>query len=88
MENKRNVVLILVDQLRPDFIGPYGSDLSKHPIWMRWLRKALHLIMPLLLLQSVRRRGAQFLQGALYPAMMRGPTMCRSRMELHSWQRE
>lgn len=31
MEKKRNVVLILVDQLRPDFIGPYGSDFVKTP---------------------------------------------------------
>ena len=31
MEKKRNVVLILVDQLRPDFIGPYGSDFVQTP---------------------------------------------------------
>ena len=31
MEQKRNVVLILVDQLRPDFIGPYGGDFIKTP---------------------------------------------------------
>ncbi len=31
MENKRNVVLILVDQLRPDFIGPYGADFIQTP---------------------------------------------------------
>lgn len=31
MSNKRNVVLILVDQLRPDFIGPYGADFIKTP---------------------------------------------------------
>lgn len=28
---KRNVVLILVDQLRPDFIGPYGADFVETP---------------------------------------------------------
>jgi len=28
---KRNVVLILVDQMRPDFIGPYGCDFLKTP---------------------------------------------------------
>ena len=31
MSNKRNVVVILVDQLRPDFIGPYGADFVKTP---------------------------------------------------------
>ena len=31
MSKKRNVVLILVDQLRPDFIGPYGADFIKTP---------------------------------------------------------
>ncbi len=31
MPNKRNVVLILVDQLRPDFIGPYGADFVRTP---------------------------------------------------------
>jgi len=31
MKSKRNVVLILVDQLRPDFIGPYGSDFIRTP---------------------------------------------------------
>lgn len=31
MSNKRNVVLILVDQLRSDFIGPYGADFIKTP---------------------------------------------------------
>ena len=29
MSKKRNVVLIFVDQLRPDFIGPYGADFIK-----------------------------------------------------------
>ena len=28
---KRNIVLILVDQMRPDFIGPYGADFIKTP---------------------------------------------------------
>lgn len=31
MEKRRNVVLILVDQLRPDFIGPYGADFVQTP---------------------------------------------------------
>lgn len=31
MANKRNIVLILVDQMRPDFIGPYGADFVKTP---------------------------------------------------------
>ena len=31
MSNKRNIVLILVDQLRPDFIGPYGADFIETP---------------------------------------------------------
>ena len=31
MNQKRNVVLILVDQLRPDFIGPYGADFIQTP---------------------------------------------------------
>ena len=31
MANKRNVVLIFVDQLRPDFIGPYGADFIETP---------------------------------------------------------
>ena len=31
MANRRNVVLILVDQLRPDFIGPYGADFISTP---------------------------------------------------------
>ena len=31
MSNKRNIVLILVDQMRPDFIGPYGADFVKTP---------------------------------------------------------
>ena len=31
MSNKRNIVLIFVDQLRPDFIGPYGADFIKTP---------------------------------------------------------
>ena len=31
MNNKRNVVLILCDQMRPDFIGPYGADFVKTP---------------------------------------------------------
>ena len=31
MANKRNIVLILVDQLRPDFIGPYGADFIRTP---------------------------------------------------------
>ena len=28
---RRNVVLILTDQLRPDFIGPYGADFIRTP---------------------------------------------------------
>ena len=31
MPNTRNVVLILVDQLRSDFIGPYGADFIRTP---------------------------------------------------------
>ena len=31
MPKNRNVVLILVDQLRPDFIGPYGADFIRTP---------------------------------------------------------
>lgn len=31
MDTRRNVVLILVDQLRPDFIGPYGADFIRTP---------------------------------------------------------
>lgn len=31
MEKKRNIVLILVDQMRPDFIGPYGADFIRTP---------------------------------------------------------
>lgn len=31
MAKKRNIVLILVDQLRADFIGPYGADFIKTP---------------------------------------------------------
>jgi len=31
MSKRRNVVLILVDQLRPDFIGPYGADFVRTP---------------------------------------------------------
>lgn len=31
MEKKRNIVLILVDELRPDFIGPYGADFVRTP---------------------------------------------------------
>ena len=31
MANRRNVVLIFVDQLRPDFIGPYGADFIRTP---------------------------------------------------------
>ena len=31
MANKRNIVVILVDQLRPDFIEPYGADFVKTP---------------------------------------------------------
>ena len=31
MQNKRNIVVILVDQLRSDFIGPYGADFIKTP---------------------------------------------------------
>ena len=31
MPDKRNIVLILCDQLRPDFISPYGADFVKTP---------------------------------------------------------
>lgn len=31
MSKKRNMVLILVDQMRPDFISPYGADFVKTP---------------------------------------------------------
>ena len=31
MEKRKNIVLILVDQLRPDFIGPYGADFIRTP---------------------------------------------------------
>jgi len=31
MADKKNIVLILVDQLRPDFIGPYGADFIRTP---------------------------------------------------------
>lgn len=31
MQNRRNIVLIMADQLRPDFIGPYGADFIRTP---------------------------------------------------------
>ena len=31
MEKRKNIVLILVDELRPDFIGPYGADFVQTP---------------------------------------------------------
>ena len=31
MADRRNVLLILVDQMRPDFIGPYGADFIRTP---------------------------------------------------------
>ena len=31
MEKRKNIVLILVDELRPDFIGPYGADFIQTP---------------------------------------------------------
>ena len=31
MSKRRNIVLILADQLRPDFIGPYGADFIRTP---------------------------------------------------------
>lgn len=31
MSDKRNIVVIMVDQLRADFIGPYGADFIKTP---------------------------------------------------------